>query len=158
MPAPVAALLCLVLNVTDGDTIKAQCEGQDMPLKIRLAEIDAPERHQRFGPESAAHLTELCLGKLANIAPTTKDRYGRTVARVICAGTQTRIRCAREWPGPTLNTAKTPQSAYSKRMHSRCLRGSGGTGNPLPATPDGQTGNLWSEQEAQAHQIRSACI
>lgn len=79
-------LFCLVVAITDGDTLKAHCPDQPQ-IVIRLAEIDAPERAQPFGQRSKQHLAGLCFQQQAEIRPTTRDRYGRTVARVICAGT-----------------------------------------------------------------------
>jgi endonuclease YncB( thermonuclease family) len=85
----VEALLCLVVAVTDGDTIKVRCgsEGAYEQVKIRLSEIDAPEKKQPFGERSKQSLSDICFSKQATIKPLTKDRYGRTVARVICEGT-----------------------------------------------------------------------
>lgn len=53
----------------------------------RLAEIDAPEKRQESGKESTESLKRLCLNKKATVKPETVDRYGRTVARVNCGGT-----------------------------------------------------------------------
>ena len=46
-----------------------------------------PEKKQPFGNRSKQSLAEMCFKKQAEIKPQTKDRYGRTVARVICEGT-----------------------------------------------------------------------
>ena len=81
-----AALLCLVVGISDGDTIKVRCADQPQ-MVIRLAEIDAPEKAQPFGQRSKELLSTLCFKKQAELRPSTRDRYGRTVARVICAGT-----------------------------------------------------------------------
>ena len=81
-----AALLCLVVGISDGDTIKVRCADQPQ-MVIRLAEIDAPEMAQAFGQRSKEMLSTLCFKKRAEIRPSTRDRYGRTVARVICTGT-----------------------------------------------------------------------
>ena len=81
-----AALLCLVVGISDGDTIKVRCPDQPQ-MVIRLAEIDAPEKAQAFGQRSKELLSTLCFKKQAEIRPSTRDRYGRTVARVLCAGT-----------------------------------------------------------------------
>lgn len=82
----IAALLCLVVGVSDGDTITARCgePGQYEQLKVRISAIDAPEKAQPFGQRSRQHLAELCFQVEATIAPKTKDRYGRTVADVEC--------------------------------------------------------------------------
>ena len=52
MPLP-ALLICLIVGVTDGDTLTARCDQQT--VKIRLAEIDAPEKAQ---PLQRGHLGE----------------------------------------------------------------------------------------------------
>ncbi|WP_448172273.1 thermonuclease family protein [Rhizobacter fulvus] len=81
-------LLCVVIGISDGDTLKVRCktdQGQQA-LTVRLAEIDAPEKGQPFGKRSKRHLSDLCFRRNAEIRPTARDRYGRTVARVICEG------------------------------------------------------------------------
>jgi micrococcal nuclease len=50
-----------------------------------LANIDAPEKSQAFGERSKQSLSELCFGKDATYDKHDIDRYGRTVAVVICA-------------------------------------------------------------------------
>lgn len=83
-----SALLCLVIGITDGDTIKARCgePGAYQQVTVRLAAIDAPERRQPFGEVSRQHLAALCFEQKAHITPRTKDRYGRMVADVSCQG------------------------------------------------------------------------
>ena len=77
--------MCLVVGIADGDTLTVLCNGSKQ-VKIRLSEIDAPEKRQPFGNRSMQSLSGMCLQKKAKIKPQTKDRYGRTVARVICDG------------------------------------------------------------------------
>lgn len=83
-----AALICLVVGITDGDTLTARCGelGAYQQIKIRLAEIDAPERRQPFGQRSRQALAGLCFQQQATIRPEKTDRYGRTVGRVECQG------------------------------------------------------------------------
>lgn len=83
-----AALLCLVVAITDGDTIKARCgeQGAYEQLTVRISAIDAPEKAQHFGQVSRQHLAHLCFQQQATITPKTKDRYGRTVGDVECQG------------------------------------------------------------------------
>lgn len=85
---PALAIACLVIAIADGDTLTARCEGDPAPYNVvvRLAEIDAPEKRQAFGTVSKQHLADLCFQKVAELQGTTKDRYGRTVARVRCDG------------------------------------------------------------------------
>lgn len=79
-------LICLVVGIADGDTLTARCgaPGEYQQVKVRLAEIDAPEKHQAFGQRSKEHLSVLCFQQQATIRSEKKDRYGRTVARVEC--------------------------------------------------------------------------
>lgn len=79
-----ALLICLVVGISDGDTLTARCD--DQKVKIRLAEIDAPEKAQPFGARSKQHLSDLCFDVEAEVHPQTTDRYGRTVAHVTCDG------------------------------------------------------------------------
>jgi endonuclease YncB( thermonuclease family) len=46
-----AILLRLVVGITDGDTLAAKCDGVQEQVKVRLAEIDAPEKKQRDGKQ-----------------------------------------------------------------------------------------------------------
>jgi len=74
-----------VIVVIDGDTVLVLKHGH--PLKVRLADIDAPEvRHagsqksQRYGPASRDALKRLVLHKRVEVDTLAIDKYGRTVA------------------------------------------------------------------------------
>lgn len=73
-----------IVRVSDGDTVTAVKDGTE--VKIRLVEIDAPEKAQAYGAASTQSLIELCLNKDARLDEQGKDRYGRTLARVHCDG------------------------------------------------------------------------
>jgi micrococcal nuclease len=76
-----------VSSVTDGDTITVKTS-TNPALKIRLAEIDAPETShfgsltQPYGEESKALLSNLILNKTITVSPHAIDPYGRTLATV----------------------------------------------------------------------------
>jgi endonuclease YncB( thermonuclease family) len=74
-----------VIGITDGDTIKVLVNNEQ--VIVRLVEIDAPEKKQAFGNRSKQSLSDLCFDKNAQIQEKGKDRYGRTLGRVICDGT-----------------------------------------------------------------------
>lgn len=97
-----AAILCLVVGVSDGDTLTARCgeAGDYTKLKVRIAAIDAPEKRQPFGQRSRQHLAALCFQQQAIITPKSKDRYGRTVADVECQGqdaAQAQVQAGMAW-------------------------------------------------------------
>lgn len=73
-----------VIGVSDGDTLTLLVDRK--PLKVPLANIDAPEKAQAFGNVSRQSLSALCFGKEATYQAQDVDRYGRTVAVVMCAG------------------------------------------------------------------------
>ena len=73
-----------VVAVADGDTITVLHDR--VQVKVRLTEIDAPEKKQAFGNRSKQSLSDMCFGKTATLADKGKDRYGRTLARVTCDG------------------------------------------------------------------------
>lgn len=73
-----------VVSVADGDTLTISVQGHDQ-VRVRLAEIDAPEKKQPFGQRSKQSLSNLCFGKDAIMQKIRTDRYGRTIARVYCA-------------------------------------------------------------------------
>jgi endonuclease YncB( thermonuclease family) len=73
-----------VVGVSDGDTITLLTT-ENQQIKVRLAEIDAPEKAQAFGNKSKQSLSDICFKKVALLDVQDVDRYGRTVARVMCA-------------------------------------------------------------------------
>jgi endonuclease YncB( thermonuclease family) len=78
---PVVSVESRVVAVVDGDTIKILDEHNEL-FKIRLAEIDAPEKKQPFGMKAKQMLSDLCFNETVIADIQTTDRYGRGVARV----------------------------------------------------------------------------
>lgn len=79
--APVQVLAGRVVGITDGDTLTLLV-GTKQTIKIRLAEIDAPEASQPWGKKSKVMLSDMVFGKEVRAVVTDKDRYGRSVARI----------------------------------------------------------------------------
>lgn len=76
---------CHVYGVSDGDTIRVRCGDGDQ-LKVRLAEIDAPEKAQAFGKAAKDQLSDLVYGYDVSLEVVDTDRYGRIVALVEANG------------------------------------------------------------------------
>jgi len=74
-----------VIGIADGDTFTLLTAGKQQ-IKIRLAEIDAPESGQPYGNKSKQALSGLIFGKDVRVVVQTKDRYGRTVGRPYVGG------------------------------------------------------------------------
>ena len=74
-----------VVGVADGDTITV-LDAHNTPYKIRLQGIDAPEKAQAFGNKSKQSLHRLVHSKQVTIEFQKKDKYGRTVGKVVING------------------------------------------------------------------------
>lgn len=79
-----ALLLCLVVVVSDGDTIKARCgePGAYEQIKVRVAGIDAPEKKQAFGQRAKEAMSDLVFNRMVELECGKTDRYGRSVCNV----------------------------------------------------------------------------
>lgn len=69
-----------VVKVTDGDSITILVGKQQ--IKIRLGEIDTPERGQPYWRVSRKALESLVAGRTINAIQTDIDRYKRVVAHI----------------------------------------------------------------------------
>jgi len=81
-----ATLQGKVVNVADGDTLTV-LDDQKTQHKIRLQGIDAPEKSQAFGQKSKQSLSHLVHSQIVTVEFQKKDKYGRTVGKVILNGT-----------------------------------------------------------------------
>lgn len=81
-PAITLAGNCKVFNVSDGDTFTCLTDANEQ-VKVRLAEIDAPELNQPYGDRSKQSLSGLILSEIVKLEVQDTDDYGRTVARTI---------------------------------------------------------------------------
>jgi len=73
-----------VVSVADGDTITILVDSER--VKVRLAEIDTPERGQPWGKRAKQALTEKVAGHVVQVETKFNDRYGRRVGHVACSG------------------------------------------------------------------------
>lgn len=76
-----------VIGISDGDTL-SMLDGYNQQHKIRLSDIDAPEKAQDFGKASKKNLSNLCFGKNAKAIIKSQDRYNRDIATVYCDGVE----------------------------------------------------------------------
>ncbi len=94
-----------VTSVTDGDTIKILIDRTE--VKVRLSEIDAPEKRQAFGQRAKQALSDLCYNKPARVESPGRDRYKRVLGRVYCAGVDANaemVRTGMAWVYPRYAT------------------------------------------------------
>lgn len=69
-----------VVGVLDGDTLDVLVDQR--PVRVRLAQIDAPEKRQAFGTRARQALSSLTYRQTVTVAENGPDRYGRTLGTV----------------------------------------------------------------------------
>ena len=80
-----------VTKVIDGDTFKTASRKRS----VRLANVDAPEKGKPGSVKATNALRNLIGGKKVRIDPVSRDKYGRTVARVYDGRTSVNKKMAR---------------------------------------------------------------
>lgn len=78
------------VRVLDGDTIEVLSDG-NQSLRVRLANIDAPEKSQAFGQRSKEYLTGLVAGNQVTVIDLGGDQYGRRIGRVLVNGQEANV-------------------------------------------------------------------
>lgn len=73
-----------VVAVRDGDSLTLLVENEE--VKVRLAQIDALELNQPYGPESRDALAAMIANQTVRAEVIEIDRYGRSVAEVYLGG------------------------------------------------------------------------
>lgn len=115
-----AASASQVIGIADGDTLIVLHGGRS--LKVRLINIDAPEMKQPFGEKSKQSLSDLCYQRDAQLQIQVNDKYGQTVARVICAGvdvSQAQVERGMAWVYPENNKNSALQIIEIKARAAR---------------------------------------
>ena len=72
-----------VIRIIDGDTMDVLYK--EVPIRIRLAHIDCPEKRgkQPFGNNAKMVLADLCFGQEVTVYGEKYDRYKRLIAVII---------------------------------------------------------------------------
>ena len=122
--APIAArdetLAGQVVSVADGDTITVLADGER--VKVRLAEIDAPERGQPWGRRAKQALTGKVAGHVVQVESSFNDRYGRRVGHVACSGRDINRELVREGHAWVYRQWLRDASLLDDEAHARAAR------------------------------------
>ena len=80
-----------VSRVYDGDTV--ELKNANGKLKLRLTDIDAPERNQEYGQKARRALIQLCKGSdiSINVELAGKDKYNRHLGKLQCNQTDASV-------------------------------------------------------------------
>jgi endonuclease YncB( thermonuclease family) len=121
-----------VARIVDGDSLIVRYQQQN--IRVRLKEIDAPERKQPFGKQSQSSLTAICANKVARVEWTEKDRNGRTLGRVWCAGIDANAEQVRRGMAWVFDRYMKDRSLYPLQDQARAAR-RGLWADPTPLPP-----------------------
>lgn len=70
-----------VVKIADGDTLTLLTSDKQQ-VKVRLAQIDTPERGQPWGSRAKQALSAKVFGESITVEVKTNDRYGRSVGEI----------------------------------------------------------------------------
>jgi endonuclease YncB( thermonuclease family) len=131
-----------VVGVIDGDTIdvlvensgEGQASGSKFTVRVRLADIDCPEKGQPFGRKAKQATSDLCFGEMVRVRGERKDRNGRLLGEVIlpdgrCLNEEL-IRLGYAWWFERYSTRIALQAIQSEARDAR--RGLWAEENPVP--------------------------
>ena len=119
-----------VIAVLDGDTLLVLHDGAK--VKIRMANIDAPEKDQTFGMESRQSLLEMVQKKQVHITSQAVDQYGRVVGLVAVDGhniNEEQVRRGMAWEYSHFHSDRNYIALQSEAQQAR--RGLWSQSNPL---------------------------
>lgn len=85
-PTPrVGCVAVQVVSVIDGDTVSVSNESGQLE-RVRLDQIDAPERSQAYGLQATQCLQSMVANQTVLLCRDGRDRYGRTIADILVNG------------------------------------------------------------------------
>jgi endonuclease YncB( thermonuclease family) len=109
-----------VVGVTDGDTIKVLL--QERTIKVRLAEIDTPERGQPWASRAKQALSDKVFGKEVEVHVVTIDRYRRTVGHVWIGGRDINREMIRNGHAWVYRTYLDDKTLLDDETHARAIK------------------------------------
>lgn len=118
--ASAATLQGKVVHIADGDTLTVLVDHEQ--VKVRLAEIDAPESHQDYGQKAKQALGTLVFGRDVSFANGGKDRYGRSVGRVRLGSLDVNAEMVRTGYAWVYRKYAKDQSLYALEDEARAAR------------------------------------
>ena len=114
------------------------CEPVDnRQIKIRLVQIDTPERKQPYGARAKQALSDLIFGKEIFTNVETVERYGRSVARLCVDDLDISAEMLRQAAAWVYRKYATVESLYEIEKEAQ------GAGHGLWALPEAQRVPPW---------------
>jgi micrococcal nuclease len=113
-----------VSYVYDGDTVKLESIQSGEEIKLRITDIDAPERNQSYGKQSRRALLKLCKGPNIQVQVdlSGKDQYDRHLGKLYCNDTNASLYLLQQglaWHNAKYSHDATMQAAAAKARHEK---------------------------------------
>jgi endonuclease YncB( thermonuclease family) len=118
--APAETLTGKVVGVADGDTITVLVDREQ--VRVRLAEIDTPERGQPWGRRAKQALTGKIAGHVVQVEAKFNDRYGRPVGHVRYSGRDINREMVREGHAWVYRQWMRDETLLDDEAHARAAR------------------------------------
>lgn len=131
-PAARADFTGQVVAVLDGDTIEVLVNRQ--AVRVRLVQIDAPEKGQPYGSRAKQALASLAFRQAATVTEAGRDRYGRVLGTVHVAGVNVNAAMVRQGMAWVYRRYATDPALYQAEDAARAAR-RGLWADPSPAQP-----------------------
>lgn len=109
-----------VVSIADGDTITVLVDR--VQVKVRLAEIDTPERGQPWSKRAKQALTDKIAGHVVQVETKFNDRYGRRVGHVRYSGRDINREMVREGHAWVYRQWMRDQTLLDDESHARAAR------------------------------------
>lgn len=120
MSAQAETFSAKVIMVMDGDTVMVLRGNQK--IKVRMANIDAPEKDQTYGKQARDSLQEMVGKKQVQIDSQAVDQYGRVVGLISLDGrniNQEQIKRGMAWENSHFHSDKKYIGLQSEAQQSR---------------------------------------
>ena len=106
-----------IVGVSDGDTVTL-LDAQNTQWKVRLLGIDAPEKKMPFGQVSKQHLANLVYKKQVTVEYSKRDRYGRTLGKILVGGIDANLAQIRAGMAWHYKQYQSEQSFEDRQLYS----------------------------------------
>jgi endonuclease YncB( thermonuclease family) len=107
-----------VVGIADGDTVTV-LDDSNAQFKIRLMGIDAPEKSQAFGNKSKVSLSDLVFNKQVTVEYSKKDKYGRTVGKILVDGIDANLEQVKAGMAWHYKKYQNEQSVNDRSLYAR---------------------------------------
>ena len=141
----------LVIGIADGDTFTLLTADQRQ-VKIRVAEIDAPERGQPYASRSRQQLANLIFKKDLTVRVQVVDRYNRVVGRPVIGDMDVTVEMIRSGAAWVYRTYSDDVQLYELERTARSER------RGLWDLPESDRLSPWNWRNGQGSGDKSAHI